>query len=153
MKQSALSTLAQTARALKMYAHILSLAFIAILSAGCASIVDGGGPQNVNINSNPEGAKVTIYNRREREVSVKTTPATVALNRGGLFRKERYRLDFEMPGYRPFETRIEPTITPLYFGNFAFLPFSPIGFLVDPATGAMWTIRRSTVSCTLRSSD
>jgi hypothetical protein len=153
MKPSVLRTLGQAARVLKMKAHILSLAFIPILFTGCASIVDGGGPQNVSISSNPDGAKVTIHDRRGREVAVKTTPTTVDLNRGGRFRKEQYRLDFEMPGYRSCQTRIEPTVTPLYFGNLAFLPFSPIGFLVDPATGAMWKIRSTTISCTLTPSN
>lgn len=149
MKQSVLRTLVQTARAQKMKAGILSLAFMATLLTGCASIVDGG-PRTINIRSNPAGAKVIIYDRRGRVVLVNTTPATVLLNRGGFFRPDWYRLDIEMPGFRSCVTAIRPRINPWYFGNFVFLPLSPIGFLVDPATGAMWTIRPTTISCTLR---
>jgi PEGA domain len=149
MKQSALQTLARTAKALKNKAYILSLASIPILFTGCASITDGG-PRNVTINSNPEGAKVTIYDRRGRQVTVQTTPTTVALRRGKLFRKDEYRVALDMPGYRSCDMRIDPVVNRRYFGNFLLLPFSPIGFLVDPATGAMWTIRPSTISCTLR---
>lgn len=149
MKQFALRNMARTAKALKNKGHILALAFIPILFTGCASITDGG-PKNVSINSNPEGAKVTIYDRRERQVSSGTTPTTVALRRGKMFRKDEYRVSFEMPGYRSCDMRIDPVLNRRYWGNFLLLPLSPIGFLVDPATGAMWTIRPSTVSCTLR---
>jgi hypothetical protein len=149
MKQNALRALVQIARAQKMKVYMLSLAFIAILFTGCSSIVDGG-PRTVNIRSDPPGAKVTIYDRRGREVSENTTPATVLLNRGGFFRTDSYRLNFDMAGYQSCEMSIKPKINPWYWGNFLFLPFSPIGFLVDPGTGAMWTITPTTVNCNLR---
>lgn len=153
MKRSALQTLVQTAREKKIKAQILSLgvALVATLFTGCASIVDGG-PKTVNINSNPPGAKVSIYDRRGRMVSENTTPATVELNSGGFFRRASYRLVFDKEGSRTCETGIKPRLNPWYWGNFLLVPFSPIGFLVDPATGGMWTIKPSTVSCTLRDS-
>ena len=153
MKRSALQSLARAARRQKTTAHILSssLAFIAasLLVTGCASIVDGG-PKTVTIRSDPPGAKVTIYDRRGREVLENTTPATVDLNSGGFFRPRSYRVAFDMPGYRTCETGIDSRINPWYWGNFLLVPFSPIGFLVDPATGGMWTIQPTRISCTLR---
>lgn len=148
MKHYVLRITAQTIKALKMKAHILLLACIPILFAGCATIVDGG-PKSVRISSNPQGASVAIYDRRERKVSVETTPVTVFLKRGGFFRPARYRLDFVMSGFQSRGIQIMPKVNPWYFGNFAFLALSPIGFLVDPATGAMWTISPRTISCTL----
>lgn len=149
MKQSALRTLVQIAGAQRVKAQILSLAFVATIFTGCASIVDGG-PKTVNIRSDPSGAKVTIYDSRGRQVSENTTPATVDLNSGGFFRSASYRVAVDKPGYRSCETAIKPRINSWYWGNFLFLPLSPVGFLVDPATGGMWTITPTTVSCTLR---
>ncbi|HTV43197.1 MAG TPA: hypothetical protein VMF08_21715 [Candidatus Sulfotelmatobacter sp.] len=144
-----LRTLAQSAKALKTKAHILLLAFIPILFTGCATIIDGGGAQPVRFRSNPNGAKVTIYDNRGRVVAVNATPTTVSLKRGGMFRSRQYRVDFELAGFQPFQTRIQPTVNPWYFGNFLLLPLSPIGFLVDPVTGGMWRIRPGTISCNL----
>lgn len=153
MKPSALRTLVRAARAWKTKTNLLSLALALVatlfLFTGCASIVDGS-HRTVNISSNPPGAKVTIYDRRGRQVSVNTTPTTVILKTGGSFRSASYRLDFEMSGYQSCQTGITPRMNPKYWGNFLFLPFSPIGFLVDPATGAMWRISPTTVSCNLR---
>lgn len=151
MKQSTLRTLVQTAGARRLRVYILSLAFIAIstLFTGCASIVDGR-VKTVNIISNPPGARVTIYDRSGRLVSANTTPANVPLDTGRFFRPAGYRLSFDMPGFRPFETDIRARINPWYFGNFVFLPLSPVGFLIDPATGAMWTLRPTTISRSLR---
>ena len=38
-------------------------AFLSLLFTGCSSIVDGGSNSHVQINSNPSGAKLSIYNK------------------------------------------------------------------------------------------
>ena len=130
-----------------MKTQILSLAIIPLLLTGCASILDGG-PKTVRINSNPEGAKVTIYDRHGKEVSVNTTPAIVALDRGGFYHWDWYRVDFEMAGYNPSEARIRPMLDPWYVGNIIF--GGALGILiVDPATGDMWTIHPRNLNCDL----
>jgi hypothetical protein len=137
----------QTASTLSMKASFLCLALIPILFTGCASIIDGG-PKTVHITSNPEGAKITIYDRHGKEVSVNTTPAVVALDRGGFYHWDWYRVDFEMAGYKPYEAQINPMLNPWYFGNLIF--GGALGILiVDPATGDMWTIHPRNISCNL----
>jgi len=37
--------------------------FLSLLFTGCSSIVDGGSNSHVQINSNPSGAKLSIYNK------------------------------------------------------------------------------------------
>jgi hypothetical protein len=115
---------------------------------GCASIVDGG-PKTVQINSKPEGAKVTITNRAGKEVCVQTTPATVILERSaGFFEAENYTLHFQATGYYPYETHVQSAMDGWYLANAFFGGL--IGMLiVDPATGAMFTLSPRTVDCTL----
>lgn len=147
MKQSILQTLTQLVRTLNIKVVLLPLVVAPMLLTGCASIIDGGA-KTVRINSNPEGAKVTIYDRHGKEVSVNTTPAIVSLDRGGFYHWDWYKVDFEMPGYQSYETRINPELNPWYFGNIVF--GGALGILiVDPATGDMWTIQPRNVSCTL----
>ena len=125
-----------------------SLLTAPLLLTGCASIVDGGA-KIVQINSNPEGAKVTISNREGKQICIQTTPAKVSLERSsGFFEGETYTLAFELPGYYPFETHVQSSVDGWYFGNIAFGGL--IGMLiVDPATGDMFTLSPREVNCNL----
>jgi hypothetical protein len=120
--------------------NIIPLTALALtLFTGCASIVDGG-RKSVQINSNPAGAKVSIFDSAGKTVFTETTPATVRLKRNhGYFQGEDYRLSFELPGYYPAETHVKSVINGWYFGNIMFGGL--IGLvIVDPATGANFTL-------------
>ena len=112
---------------------------VLMVGTGCASIIQGS-HKNVQISSNPSGAKFTIYNKAGKAVEARTTPATVSLERSsGYFSKEDYRLVFEQAGYFTGETKLKASVNGWYFGNIVFGGL--IGLLiVDPATGAMWTL-------------
>ena len=130
---------------------LLLLAIIPILLAGCASIVDGG-PKTVQVSSNPPGAKLTVFNKKGKEISVQTTPATISLKRAqGYFSGEDYRLVFEHAGHYPFERHIKSTVNGWYFGNFVFGGLLGL-LIVDPATGAMYTLSPKELDCNLISS-
>jgi hypothetical protein len=134
-----------------MKTQILFLALASLLFTGCASIVDGG-PKTIHLNSNPEGAKVTIFDKHDKEIAVETTPGIVALERGGFYSKDRYRLLFEMPGYYPYEMRINPVLDGWYWGNVVWGVFGLTGGaiafgFVDPATGDMWTLSPRNINC------
>lgn len=72
----------------KMLSVVLA---IALFSAGCASIMGGGGPQKISLNSTPSGAVVTI---KGNELSA-VTPGTIKLSR----KTPLYVLRFEKEGY------------------------------------------------------
>jgi hypothetical protein len=135
-----------------MRVQLLLLAILSLLFTGCASIVDGG-PKTVHLNSNPEGAKVVIYDKHDQEVAVETTPGIVALDRGGAYSRAWYRLDFELPGYYPYETKINPKVDGWYWGNIVWggafgLVGAAVAYgVVDPATGNMWTLTPRDVNC------
>lgn len=122
-----------------------------VMFSGCASIVDGRS-KTVQINSNPAGAKVTIFDKDGKSVAMETTPAKLKLKRHhGYFNPEKYRLVFEAPGFYPSETYVQSTVNGWYFGNIVF--GGAIGFLIlDPATGAMWTLNPREINRNLVSS-
>jgi hypothetical protein len=119
------------------------------LLTGCASIFDGGYTKSVKLDSNPEGAKVTISAADGSEVLVTNTPAKVKLERAvGYFRGADYKITFEKPGYFPYQMHVESTVDPWYFGNFIFGGLIG-GVLVDPTTGAVYTLSPRNLNCNL----
>jgi hypothetical protein len=125
-----------------------SLLTVPLLLTGCASILDGGS-KTIQINSNPEGAKVTISNKEGKEIFVQTTPTIVSLERSsGFFEGEDYTLSFEEAGYLPYETHVQSTLDDWYIGNVLFGGLIGI-IIVDPATGDMFTLSPRHVNCNL----
>lgn len=131
-----------------MKIKILLLLVVPLLFTGCASIFDGGS-KNVQISSNPEGAKVTVSNQEGKTLFVKTTPTFVTLDRSsGYFRGADYKLVFEAAGYQPYETHVTSIIDGWYFGNI-FLGGLVGMLIVDPMTGDMYTLSPMDVNCNL----
>jgi hypothetical protein len=128
---------------------LTSLAAVAlVLGSGCASIIDGGS-KTVQINSNPSGAKFTIYDKVGKAVDTQITPAIVNLEREhGYLSLEDYKLVFEAPGYYPGEAHVTSTLDGWYLGNILFGGLLGI-IIVDPATGDMWTLSPRKVTCNL----
>jgi hypothetical protein len=136
-----------------MNTKFLPLLFlIPLLFTGCSSIVDGGSNSHVQINSNPTGAKLSIYNKDGKAISVQTTPANLTLKRNhGYFAGEDYKMILEATNCYPYEVHVKSTVDGWYFGNFIFGGL--IGLLiVDPATGAMYTLKPEEVTINLISS-
>jgi len=107
--------------------------------SGCATILHNG-PRTVSVGSTPAGAKVTIYNRDNTLVRQETTPFIVQLpTQYKYFKGEEYRLEFALPGYKPAEVKLGPSLSPWYWGN--ILLGGLVGMLiVDPLTGAMYDL-------------
>lgn len=118
--------------------------FIAVMLiasvTGCASIVSKS-DYPVNISSNPQGADITIVNRAGQKVFSGKTPTTVTLKAGaGYFKGETYTVTFSADGHKPHTAQIQRDVDAWYIaGNILFGGL--IGwFIVDPLTGAMWTL-------------
>jgi hypothetical protein len=128
-----------------VFALLLTLPLIL---SGCATILDGGA-KTVQIDSNPEGAKVTIKNDAGKAITVETTPATVPLDRSaGFFKGADYTLTIEKPGYFPYEAHVGSDLDSWYVANAIFGGL--IGMLiVDPMTGDMYTLTPRKVDCDL----
>jgi len=126
----------------------LSTTVLAVMIISCASIVSKSNwPQTVN--SNPWGADITITNRGGFEVYKGITPATLKLrSSANFFKKESYKIKFQLNGFGSKIVPLECSVNGWYFGN--ILIGGLIGMLiVDPATGAMYRLDSDYINETL----
>ncbi len=71
--------------------------------SACASIVSKSN-WPLTVNSNPSGANIIITNIDGKSVFSGTTPATLKLKSGaGFFKKESYKIKFQLTGYNEME--------------------------------------------------
>lgn len=129
----------------------LSFIFIVALTfvfTGCASIVSKS-TYPVAIQSRPAGATITVTDKKGRDIYIGNTPAIVYLkSSSGFFSKAEYAVKISLPGYQEHLTVINSSLDGWYFGNIVFGGL--IGMLfIDPATGAMWTLDRESISVSL----
>jgi len=110
-------------------------------TAGCATIIKQN-TQTLQINSEPSDAKITIYDvRTGNQVLAAQTPYIATLQRGeSYFKKGQYKVLIEKEGFDKKEVMLEGNPNGWYIlGN--ILLGGLIGwFIVDPITGAMWTL-------------
>lgn len=110
------------------------------MTTGCASIV-GKSEYPIRITSRPDQAGITLTDGSGAVVYSGTTPTTVTLpTKRKYFRGHDYKVTFQKDGYAEHVAEIRRGVSGWYiFGNLVF--GGVIGWLiVDPATGAMWTL-------------
>lgn len=120
-----------------------------VFTAGCASIVSGKS-QLIGINSNPDQAQISIKDEYNQMVFKGTTPTTVTLLKGdGYFHGKDYTIEISKDGYSGQVVTIKSTPGGWYLlGN--IVVGGLIGwFIVDPLTGAMWTLSPDKVNTEL----
>ena len=115
---------------------------------GCASIISGS-TQTLTFKSVPDEATISITNKAGEKVHTGITPATVSLKRGtGYFKPAAYDVTFKKDGYQTKTVKVTGTVNGWYIANIIFGGL--IGLLiVDPATGAMYTLNPSDVNAVL----
>ncbi|MBI5492099.1 MAG: hypothetical protein HY893_04115 [Deltaproteobacteria bacterium] len=120
-----------------------------LLSTGCASIIAGKN-QLIGINSNPDSAQILIKDEYGQVVFKGTTPTSVLLQKGdGYFHGKDYTVEIAKDGYSKQIVTIKSGPGGWYLlGNIVFGGL--IGwFIVDPLTGAMWTLSPDKVNAEL----
>lgn len=115
---------------------------------GCASIITGSS-QTLSFKSVPELSQITITNKKGEKIHVGQTPATVTLRKGaGYFRPESYKVTFAKEGYQTTTFDVKSRLSGWYFGNIIFGGLIGI-LIVDPITGAMYTLTPKDVNAVL----
>ena len=93
---------------------------------GCATMMNGP-RQEIRVRSKPNAAAVFMNGRR-----VGTTPATVFVSRWG-----NPRVRIEMPGYQPYEVKLEKKMSENAVGN---LYVGGVWIIIDALTGAIFRL-------------
>ena len=120
----------------KLSAALLAVPF---LLSSCATIVSKTS-YPVSVDTNPDGATVSITDKRGNEVFKGKSPATVKLKSGaGFFSRAEYQVRVSAPGFAEQVIPVNYKLNGWYFGN--LLIGGWLGMLIiDPATGAMWKL-------------
>ncbi len=116
---------------------------------GCATIVSKS-DWPVYVKSTPDQAEVTITDvKTGKKIFVGKTPTTCTLSSsGGYFSGKEYSVDISKEGFESKKLQITSPLNGWYVGNVVFGGL--IGLLiVDPATGAMWTLSPKEVDVSL----
>jgi len=125
---------------IRKISYVVSVLFL----AGCATIVGERG-QSFNVSSNPDNADIVITDIKENRTVLKAkTPTVVYLDKKqGYFQGKTYNVKVRKNGCKDVEFDITNRVSGWYIGNFVFGGL--IGFIiVDPLTGAMWTLKPQT---------
>jgi len=130
---------------MKFLSKTLSVIVIITILSSCASIVSKSS-WPLTVNTNPNGAKVEITDKKGVVVYNGNTPATMSLKSGaGFFAKQSYKVKLTMDGYGEKIIPVECKLNGWYIGNIVFGGL--IGLLiVDPATGAMYKLDREVIN-------
>ncbi|MBI5574919.1 MAG: hypothetical protein HY896_00985 [Deltaproteobacteria bacterium] len=127
-------------------AELVAAVFFFMSVTGCATIIKGD-KQTVNLKTIPQGANCDVYNNKTNDrISTVTTPASLTLDRGrGYFRSSQYRIRCTGTDNSAQEAILDGNPNGYYLGGNILLG-GLIGYLiVDPLTGAMWTLEPETV--------
>lgn len=128
---------------------ILTATLTSILLAGCATIV-GKTEQLVAINSTPDQAQIAITDERGQSIFKGATPTTVLLKKGdGYFHGKDYTMTLSKEGYATQTITITSSANAWYIGGNILFGGLIGWFIVDPLTGAMWTLSPEQVAATL----
>lgn len=119
---------------------LLALLTLPVL-ASCASVMTGfsGDHHEVKFESNTN-ATYTVYRGDGSRVYTGLTPGLLNLETSeGYFDRANYTVHFKKPGQPEHVVGLNATIRPWYIGNL-LLGGVLGGLVVDPLTGAMWTL-------------
>jgi len=125
------------------------------LLVSCATVIGKSSPETLEVRSNPEKASVVITDEKGTKILEGMTPTMVSLEKKkGYFRGKKYTIKISKQGFAEQVVTVYTKINGWYIlGNFIFGPLAPIGWIiVDPATGAMWSLDINEIIVTLESS-
>ena len=120
---------------------VFSLMIASMFLTSCATIFTRSS-YPISINTEPEGATITITNYDGKEVYCGSTPANVKLKASrGYMKSATYYIKLSKPGYEDKKVIIQSNFDYWYLGN--VMIGGLIGMLaVDPVSGAMYRFKK-----------
>lgn len=134
-----------------MFVKAMTVLLTAAMLASCATILGQSSPESLNVRSAPDQAAVTISDESGMKIYEGKTPTILTLEKKrGFFSGKKYTVNISKPGFHDYIATIDTRLNGWYLGGNIILG-GLIGWLiVDPATGAMWTLDRNEVNATLQ---
>ena len=121
---------------MKKYFFLMAASFILLATTSCATLFSKSA-YPVSINSDPP-TQISIKNENGTEVFSGRTPANVTLKASsGFFKGATYSVTFKKEGYHSKTYPIKASLDGWFWVNFLA---GWIGFIIDPATGAMYKL-------------
>lgn len=115
----------------------LACASTITLFTGCASVLCGP-KQTFSIGSKPLGADVIVYDSRGEKIQEDKTPCVLTLAREKPDTdRANYVVVIKKQGFASAQVPITSEVNKAFFLN---IFTGGVGFFIDPATGAMWTL-------------
>ena len=111
---------------------------MAIILSGCGTLKHGS-TQNLDISSNPVGARITVDGIDRGE-----SPLTVELPR-----KNNHTISVALAGYQNFQIILDRKWSKWAIGN--ILLGGPIGLIIDHSTGGMYRLDKTQIVAQLES--
>jgi len=117
---------------------------------GCATIMGNSGPEALNVRTSPDQATVVITDEEGTKIFEGKTPTTIPLEkRKGYFSGKTYRVTISKSNFEEQEIAVDTRANGWYVGG-NILFGGLVGWLiVDPATGAMWTLDTNEINVNL----
>lgn len=128
----------------------LSVLCASTVLAGCATIMGNSAHETLNVRSAPDQATVVILDESGTKIFEGKTPTSLPVEKKkGYFSGKKYSVNIKKEGFAEQNITVDTKVNGWYVaGNLLFGGF--IGWLiVDPATGAMWTLDTNEISVTL----
>jgi len=135
---------------LKTVIVLLASTVLISLVVGCATIMGKSSPESLNVRSAPDQASVVITDESGTKIFEGKTPTVLSLEKKkGYFSGKKYNVKISKVGYAEQTVTVDTRVNGWYIGGNLILG-GLIGWLiVDPATGAMWTLDTNEVNVTL----
>ena len=129
---------------------VITVLLAPALLAGCATVMGKSAPESLNVRSAPDQATVVITDEAGIKIFEGKTPASLQLKKKkSYFTGKTYSVSIKKDGYAEQNVIVDMDMNAWYIGgNLIFGGI--IGWLiVDPATGAMWTLDTKEINVTL----
>ncbi len=131
----------------RMYKGLIATAALTTL-ASCATLMGQSAPETLNVRSTPDQARIIITDESGTKIFEGKTPTALPLEKKkGYFSGKKYDVRISKEGYDEQIVTVDTKVGGWYIGNILFGGLLGL-LIVDPATGAMWTLDTNEVNVT-----